>query len=353
MMSSHDNKYLVEQFIEKPKWLDIMHRFVDVLRINMFLVDIEGHIIIPPVKGQGGKLSYGAEFVSKTLPVADSASSPTDFIQQFDKTGSYLEFKDPFEFHTFVIPVNVAKEGKTIAYVVVGPVILNKRLEQEDYRKVAEAVGLPQEILATINEIRIVSFVSMNSILDLLSVLIKDVIDLKWEKRNLDSIKLAEASLSRKVNKTAEEIYASIHMDELLVTLLDVALNMTKTECGSIMILDEQKGELIIKVSRGLDEKRVENTHVKIGEGIAGLVAKENTPLVIKGTVGDTRLKPLLKRPEIKQSIVMPLNARNRVLGVLNLHTKNEESKIEGSLENLQCLSKLISTAFTFNHLPL
>jgi len=129
------------------------------------------------------------------------------------------------------------------------------------------------------------------------------------------------------------------------VTILDVALNLTKAECGSIMILDEKSGELTIKVSRGLREGEVKKTRLKLGEGISGLSAQENTAFVISKEKIDNRIKHLLKRPEIKEAVVMPLSIKNRVFGVLNLHTKNEETHIETGLENLQHISRLISTA--------
>ncbi len=342
-------KQFPEQLIDKTKWADIMYRFVDVLRINMFLVDHDGHILIAPVKGQGNKLSYGCELLTNSPFGMGATIKPEEFIQRFERIGSYYELKDPFDLHTFAIPVSVIKEGgKTIAYVILGPIILNKRLEHTEYQEIAKRLNFScDDLMGAINEIRVVSFLTIQSILDLLAALIRDVIEHKLEQYNLDSINLAQDGLSKKFRKAAEEIYASIHMDELLVTLLDAALNITKTECGSIMILDEKKGELIIKVSRGLDETRVQNTRLKLGEGIAGLAAKDNSPFLIKGTQGENRIKHLLKRPEIKQAIVMPLSSKNKVYGVLNLHTKKEESKIEDGLENLQHLSKLISATFT------
>ena len=110
-------------------------------------------------------------------------------------------------------------------------------------------------------------------------------------------------------------------------------------------ILDEKTGELTIKVSRGLREGEVQKARLKLGEGISGLSAQENTAFVISGEKVDSRIQHLLRRPEIKEAVVMPLSAKNRVLGVLNLHTKNEDTHIETGLENLQHISRLISTA--------
>ncbi len=49
---------------------------------------------------------------------------------------------------------------------------------------------------------------------------------------------------------------------------------MTNIECISILVADGKKKVMTIKVSRGIDSSRVHNTRVKLGEGIAGLVAK-------------------------------------------------------------------------------
>ena len=151
--------------------------------------------------------------------------------------------------------------------------------------------------------------------------------------------------LPKGITETANNLYKSIVLDELLVTILDVALNLTQAECGSIMILDDKKGDLAIKVSRGLDQDKIKSTSLKIGEGIAGVAAKENTSFFISGLEGDNRIRHLLKRVDIKQSLVLPLSYQNRVLGVLNLHTKKEENKIYENVNNLKNFSKLISVA--------
>ena len=111
------------------------------------------------------------------------------------------------------------------------------------------------------------------------------------------------------------------------------------------MIADKEKGgDLVIKVSRGLNPQRIQDTRVKLGQGIAGLAAQEKIPYVIHGQEGDDRIKGLLKRPEIRHSLIMPLITKNRVFGVLNVHTREERQNIENNLGNLQYLSELLSS---------
>jgi hypothetical protein len=334
---------LAEELIDRDKWFDFLRRFVDVLRINIFMVDSEGRILVPPYRN--GERKYGSEFLSTSFGF-DFSGKKSAFWQKFQKTGPYLEAKDAFDFRVFAIPIIVDKNQQPVAHVIVGPVILNRRLDSEEYVKIASGIGLKNDQLVdVINEVRVVSFIAIKGILDLLSEVFKDVLELNLEKKRLHETRFNREILPKEVADVAQEMYMDIHLDELLVTILDVALNLTKAECGSIMILDEKSGELTIKVSRGLQEGEVKKARIKLGEGISGLSAQENQAFVISKEKIDNRIKHLLKRPEIKEAVIMPLSAKNRVFGVLNIHTKNAATHIETGLENLQHISRLISTA--------
>jgi transcriptional regulator with GAF, ATPase, and Fis domain len=185
----------------------------------------------------------------------------------------------------------------------------------------------------------------INSILALLSEIVRDNIELSLKKKELNQIKEGSGGVNTEYTETAKEIYSTVYMDGLLATLLDVALKMTKAECGSIMIQDAQQDELTIKVSRGLEAQSVQNAKIKLGEGIAGIAARDNTSFIIRGTEGDNRIQQYLKRPDIKEALVMPLSNNEQVFGVLNLSTKNEGSVIKENLNNLKYLSELLSSA--------
>lgn len=327
-MDKDQLRQLAQKIINKEKWWDILSRFIDVLRINIFIVDSQGVIILPPEEGKyGGKLL--SDLSLKKILIAD----PSNLISQFHPQGHFLESSNPFKLRLFAIPVKIG-ENQTVAYVIVGPVILNKRLETAEYEALAGKFGInAHALLDEINGIRIVTNLMMNSILDLLAEIIKNNVD--------------REAVPPMTSKEAQEIYSAVRLDELLATLLDVALKMTDTESGSIMVADEdQGGDLVIKVSRGLDPAWIPRARVKVGEGISGLAVQENVPFVISQQRSDYRIRHLLKRPEIKHSLIMPLAARDRVFGVLNLHTKKSRSNIQKNLDNLRYLSQLLSSVF-------
>ena len=122
---------------------------------------------------------------------------------------------------------------------------------------------------------------TVKSILDLLTEITRDIIELHFEKKKLAQMRINQEALPKKVSEVAQEIYARIHLDELLVTLLDIAMRMTNTECGSIMILEEGD-ELSIKASREL-RTLILKKKIRLGQGISGIAAQEGKSFIIHG----------------------------------------------------------------------
>ncbi len=340
-MNPDELKKLVHELINRQKWTDLLQHFVDVLKVNIFIVDFSGKIVLPPVKGR-----YGSDLLSRLISL-ENPDDPAQFIKNFQKQDTYLECTLPCELKCFGIPIS-GKEETLIAYLIVGPVILNKRLEKEEYGEYAKRLNLNlNDLFDALNEIKIVSHAMIKSILDLLTEVLKYGIQLNLQRQELEKMRIDKDVMTAEISEAAQDIYSSIYFDELLVTLLDVALSMTRAECGSIMIIDNEKGDLTIKVSRGIDKNQAQNARLQIGEGLAGLAVKEKQPLIISSQKDNNRIKHLLKRPEIKYALIMPLMAQNNVFGVLNLHTKKDDNIISDaeSLDIVSHLSRLTATA--------
>jgi len=339
-MSDKDLKQLAREVINKEKWWDMLSRFIDVLRVNICIIDIEGGMILPPEEGR-----YGGRLLTDHSLKFDLADGHINVQENFEQQGVFWESSNRYGLNSFAIPIMI-EDNQVIGYLVIGPVILNKRLSAQEYEEMARQYDCDRNrLLDELGGIRVVSNIMMVSILDLLSEIVRDNIELSVKKKQLDEIKADTGVLSGEFKEKAQEIYSTVYLDGLLATLLDVALKMTNAECGSIMVKDAERSELVIKASRGLDSKRYGQSRIKIGEGIAGLAAEENTSFMIQGTEGDNRIKPFLNRPDIKQALVMPLTNKDEVFGVLNLHTKKEGGRFEDSLSNLKYLSELLSSA--------
>ena len=349
-MIENPNQNLLEGIVDTDKWRDFLKRFVEVLWINIFVVDHLRQTIIFPYEDGESARRYGNKFLTTSFDIKFSNKN-FNFIERFTPHGEYLEFKDTFDLHLFALPIKIRTEDeeKNVAYMIVGPVILNKKLTNEEYRTLAQQLNLNEgidELIDSIHEIRVVSFVTIKAILDLLSEVSKDIVELTLEKKKLYQTRFNKAVIPKDIADAVKDLYAAIHLDELLITILDVALNLTQAECGSIMLMDPQKQELAVKVSRGLKQHRINSIHHKIGEGLSGIVAQKKEALIICGTKGANDIQHLLKRPEIKKAAIIPLSSDEKgVFGVLNIHTKRTHDKIEDNLDNLKYVSKLVSAA--------
>ncbi len=334
--------------LQPQKWRNLLNQFEDVLGLSIFAVDPNGQVIVA-LSPCGQKGDFGASFLKKTFAF-EINQDKSILLANFTQSGGLLQMVDPFDLHVFAVPV-IFENDKPQLYLIAGPIVINKPWADAKYLALADQLGiLSDDFLKDIHCVPQMSSSVANAILDLLAEVVRDVLELESEKVKLHSMQSASQIVRPEIIDAAQDIFATIQEDELLVSILDSAIKMSHAQGGSIMLLDPQTGEFSIRVSRGLENKKnILQSRIKIGEGIAGFAAKEKTPLFIQGTESNTFLRPFLKRPEIKHSIVIPLIVEEKVIGVLNLCTKSQEHDasvgIEHIVRDVQQLSRFISIA--------
>ena len=110
-------------------------------------------------------------------------------------------------------------------------------------------------------------------------------------------------------------------LDQLLNIILESALHTVRGDSGSLMLFNEEDNELSIRASHGLSTGIADNVKIKIGERIAGWVAKNGEPLlIIDGLEEKPQFNHLKARGEIKSSICVPLKVRDKIIGILNVN---------------------------------
>ncbi|MGQ9629526.1 MAG: response regulator [bacterium] len=102
-------------------------------------------------------------------------------------------------------------------------------------------------------------------------------------------------------------ISSNLNLDSVLRQILASILSLLDTDAGSIMLLDEAGKRLRVEVFEGMEEGAVDGFSLEVGEGLAGYVAKSGEPIVLS------------------DAIVVPLKAKGRTLGVLNIHSNSPE----------------------------
>jgi GAF domain-containing protein len=108
--------------------------------------------------------------------------------------------------------------------------------------------------------------------------------------------------------------------------LLEAAINYANAEKGSIMLLNDRE-ELSILAHKGLDPQFIGSYKATIGQGIAGIVAKNSQPVLVVDIDNETSFKKLRRdHYKTKSFIACPIISRNKLLGVLNINDKKDGS---------------------------
>lgn len=138
---------------------------------------------------------------------------------------------------------------------------------------------------------------------------------------------LALQEISRKTSST-------INLKKLLNVISASALKITRASSCALLLLDDDQKHLRIASQigyEGLDD--LENFRYRIGEGIAGWVAQYGVPLLVRYVSQEPRYVEVMK--EVESELAVPLISENKVLGVLNVDSRNRAAFSEDDLKLL------------------
>ena len=175
---------------------------------------------------------------------------------------------------------------------------------------------------------------------------------------DLVGLELAEATAQRRAQtqqteredrlraqaKIAEIARATRDPDQLLQQATTQLAELFGADGVSIMLADDT-GRLSVRSSLGLTEAAKKDKK-KIGEGISGYVVQTGQPLLLTGQVRDQRFTG--NDPSIGESIVAPMRADDRTIGVVNIkHSAASKDRFtQTSVESLQQVASDIAASF-------
>jgi GAF domain-containing protein len=87
----------------------------------------------------------------------------------------------------------------------------------------------------------------------------------------------------------SQKITPAVDVLRLIREILDAALVVLKATDGSIMLADEETGELVFTVVRGAAAERLQGYRLPPGVGIAGWVAINRRPQIVRDVRADPR----------------------------------------------------------------
>lgn len=125
------------------------------------------------------------------------------------------------------------------------------------------------------------------------------------------------------LSKISRAITSDLYLEDILGLIVTVTAEVMDSKICSLMLLDKDKKELVIRATQSVSEGYNKKPHIKLGDGVAGLVAKENRPISVLDVKEDERYinRGIAKKEGLCSLLCVPLSVKRKVIGVLNSYT--------------------------------
>jgi diguanylate cyclase (GGDEF)-like protein len=139
----------------------------------------------------------------------------------------------------------------------------------------------------------------------------------------------------------AKALTSSLDLASILQTIMEKMAEYFRPDTWSLLMVDEERDELYFAIAVGDAAEKLKTARVKMGEGIAGWVARHGESLVVPDVQHDPRFAKRFDQMtqwETRSIICLPLRSKHRVLGVIQLVNVSMDGFGENEIFFLQSL---------------
>lgn len=125
------------------------------------------------------------------------------------------------------------------------------------------------------------------------------------------------------ISEISEAITSETYLDDILRLIVIVTAKVMDSNICSLMLLDEETGELEIRATQSVSDVYLHKPPVKLGEGVSGVAAEENRPVVVMDVKKEKAFvnKQVALKENLCSLLCMPMSIKGRVVGVINCYT--------------------------------
>ena len=138
------------------------------------------------------------------------------------------------------------------------------------------------------------------------------------------------------LSKIANLITSGLYLAEIM-----------NSKISSLMLLDPDKKELVVKATQSISEEYNKKPNIKLGIGIAGIVAQDNKSITVLDVREDSRYlnHDIAKKEGLVSLASVPLAVKGRMIGVLNCYTSKKHKFSKHELDLLAALANQAAIA--------
>jgi GAF domain-containing protein/anti-sigma regulatory factor (Ser/Thr protein kinase) len=123
----------------------------------------------------------------------------------------------------------------------------------------------------------------------------------------------------RQLYQFSDPRLSELGLEELLQELLIRVRDVLGVDTVAILLLDEERRELVARAAKGIEEEVEAGVRIPIGKGFAGRIASERVPIFIADVDHAEVLNPILREKGIRSMLGVPLIVEGELIGVLHV----------------------------------
>jgi two-component sensor histidine kinase/putative methionine-R-sulfoxide reductase with GAF domain len=149
------------------------------------------------------------------------------------------------------------------------------------------------------------------------------------------------------ISMVSQKLTSDLYLEEILQLIVAMTAETFSFKICSIMLVDEERGELVIKATQSQSRAYTSKPNLSLNESLAGRAVQENRVV----TILDVKQAPEYRFPDIAEQeglcsmICVPLRSRERIVGVLNCYTEQPKVFSAGEVDSLVTMANQAAIA--------
>src|SRR5437762_4106226 len=123
-------------------------------------------------------------------------------------------------------------------------------------------------------------------------------------------------------HEVGKSLASTLDLQKILQTIMEKISDFLQPDTWSLLMLDEKTQELYFEIAIGVGANSLKDVRLKLGEGIAGWVARTGDPLLVEDVRKDARFSTKcdeLTQLETGSVVCVPIKGREKTVGVIEL----------------------------------
>lgn len=125
------------------------------------------------------------------------------------------------------------------------------------------------------------------------------------------------------ISRISRAVASDQFLEDILRLIVTVTAELLGSSVCSLMLVDEKTDALVIRATQSMSDLYNKKLPLKLGEGIAGKVARENRPIAVKDVTKEKeyKYKDIARKEGLRSLLCVPLSVKGKIIGVINCYT--------------------------------